>query len=178
MQPNSNNLIKISQIEVTELGSDVSIADTNRLENSANNLNVGVEVSGDKRNAAGAFSAAQSTITGTGVSSIVAFQTYTVIVTAKDSSGTNIGTGGEKIWIKLEDECDRTTNFECVATSGSTHALSSMIWTQMTDNSDGTYSYSYSVSHNGVLSITVFYFQGSGLYWEWFDTVNWLGSTI
>ena len=178
MQPNSNDLIKISQIEVTELGSDVSIADTNRLEHSANNLNFGVEVSGDKRNAAGAFSAAQSTITGTGVSSIIAFQTYTVVVTAKDSSGINIGTGGEKIWIKLEDECDRTTNFECVATSGSTHALSSMIWTQMTDNSDGTYSYSYSVSHNGVLSITVFYFQGSGLYWEWFDTVNWSGSII
>ena len=139
-------------------------------------INIDVQIPINKRNSVGAFSATQSTVTGTGVSAIIAFQTYTVIVTAKDSTGTNIGTGGEKIWIKLEDECDKTTTFQWVATTGSTHALSSMIWTQMTDNSDGTYSYSYSVSHNGVLSITVFYFQASGFYWEWFDTVNWTGS--
>ena len=44
------------------------------------------------------FSATNSVISGTGISGpIVAFTTYTIIVTAKDSSGNNIGSGGQTL---------------------------------------------------------------------------------
>lgn len=46
-----------------------------------------------------------STITGIGVVGIVAYDTVTVTVIAKDSAGMNVGVGGETLTIEVHNEC-------------------------------------------------------------------------
>lgn len=62
-----------------------------------------------KRNLA--IDLSQSTITGTGVQALVAFQTVTVTVTAKDSSGNNIGSGGQTLKVEVHNECTLDSNY-------------------------------------------------------------------
>ena len=118
----------------------------------------------------GSFSATQSTVSGTGTALSVTISTsLTVTVTAKDSSGNNIGTGGELIWIRLQQQWARSSNnFYWDDNLSSTFALSSAVWTRMTDNSDGTYSYTYTPTIVGKLTLFVYYFQSAGFYSEFF----------
>ena len=59
-----------------------------------------------------------SVISGTGVSSpIEPFQTYTVTLDAKDSSGSDITTGGEQIVIEIRNKCT-ISGKKCIAESG------------------------------------------------------------
>ena len=60
--------------------------------------------------------------------------------------------------------------------SGAKTTISPMIFDKMTDNSDGTYSYSYSVSNNGALSILVKLVTGNGVYSIFYSTTDWTGS--
>lgn len=54
----------------------------------------------------------RSTVTGTGVSNFQALGERTVTVTAKDSSGTNIGTGGDLFYVSITNECTKASDFE------------------------------------------------------------------
>ena len=48
--------------------------------------------------------ASQSTVSGiTGNLPFIKDNTYTIIVTAKDSSGVDVGAGGEKVYVKITD---------------------------------------------------------------------------
>ena len=60
--------------------------------------------------------------------------------------------------------------------SGAKTTISPMIFDKMTDNSDGTYSFSYSVSNNGALSILVKLVTGNGVYSIFYSTTDWTGS--
>ena len=142
------------------------------------NYDLLVTSSENKRNNAGSFSSTQSTVTGTGVAtSVLVFASLTVTVTTKDSSGSNIGTGGELIWIRIEKEWTKVTNnFYWTTVSSSTFALSATVWTKMTDNSDGTYTYTYTPSRSGTMTLSVYYFQPSGFYSEFFTSDSWTGS--
>ena len=142
------------------------------------NYDLQIESEERKRQTVGTFSATQSTVTGTGASSTVeVFTSLTVTVTAKDSSGNNIGTGGELIWIRLQKECTKVSNnFYWTTKSSTTFALSAEVWTKMTDNSDGTYTYTYTPSQKGTFTLSVYYFQSSGFYSEFFLTDAWTGA--
>lgn len=46
----------------------------------------------------------------------------------------------------------------------------------MTDNNDGTYSFSYSVLLDGTVTVVVQLLTGGGVYSEWFDSTDWSGT--
>lgn len=113
----------------------------------------------DKRNLPGATDASQSTVTGTGVANFYALTSHSVLVTAKDSGGTDIGTGGDSFYIQITNECTKTSNYECTVVGGADSTLSSDVFDVMTDNSDGTYSYTYTVNNDGKVSVVVILFH-------------------
>lgn len=116
------------------------------------------------------------TITGTGVNSLTAYDTVTVTVTAKDSGGINIGTGGETLTIEVHNECTLDSDYYWTEVPGATQVLTSPLVANMTDNGDGTYSYSYSVDLDGI--VTVFVYKESYITGVFYDNVAFGGTSI
>ena len=48
----------------------------------------------------------------------------------------------------------------------------------MTDNSDGTYSYSFSVARPGIITVAIKLNDNNGVYWEYFANTNLAGSVM
>ena len=90
-------------------------------------------------------------------------------MTAKDSSGNNIGIGGNYFAVEIYNKwtLDSSNNWNIV--SGAKQTVSSTIKAQMTDNGDGTYSYSYSVQNDGAISIVIRMYTNSGISCSWYD---------
>ena len=92
-----------------------------------------------------------------------------VFLTAKDSSGNNIGVGGETIFVMVSNQCTRSTNMSCTPVSGATTVVANTIVGQMTDNGDGTYSYSFTVSAPGKITVSVIVAVRMGVAGEYFN---------
>lgn len=125
-----------------------------------------------QRDLLGSTSASQSTVSGDGVSAYYAGSSHTVTVTAKTSSGSNRGTGGDHFYVQVSNECTKTDDFTCTVVSGAYSTLSSTIFGKMTDNGDGTYTYNYQVNNSGKISVSVFLYSRY-YYWAYcFDGFN------
>ena len=99
---------------------------------------------------------------------MVALGTYTATLTAKDSAGNNVGTGGELVYIFITNECTISGNV-CNIVGGATATLSTPITGDMTDNGDGTYSYSFTLENNSG-KVTGYAYKGTpGITTEWFE---------
>ena len=48
----------------------------------------------------------------------------------------------------------------------------------MTDNGDGTYSYSFSIARPGIITVAIKLNDSSGVYWEYFANTNLAGSVM
>lgn len=48
---------------------------------------------------------------GTSGTSVIAFETYQIVLTAKDSSGTSIGSGGNVFIVEIYNNCTAGSNF-------------------------------------------------------------------
>ena len=118
---------------------------------------------------------AKSVISGNGTSSVVAFQAYRVTVTAKDSTGIDIGHGGDMFYIRISNECTPNSDFTWTEVLGARQVLSSPIMTTMIDNRDGTYYYDYSVQLDGTITMLIALKQ-NGAYSTWYDNNSWSGS--
>ena len=91
-------------------------------------------------------------------------------MTAKDSSGNNVGVGGETIFVMVAESMYERHKHELYSTvSGATTVVSSTTVGQMTDNGDGTYSYSYTVSVPGKITVSVIVAVRKGVAGEYFD---------
>lgn len=123
-------------------------------------------------------SAAQSTISGSATSNFLALSKRTVTVTAKDSSGTNIGAGGDLFYIQITNECTKASNFEWTTVSGADNTIATSIFTEMTDNNDGTYSYSWTPDNEGKLSISAILFNRFTIKGQYYNTQDLSGSVI
>lgn len=108
-----------------------------------------------RRNLVGSASATHSTVTGAGIIANKALSTHVVTVTAKDFNGNNVGSGGETFYIKISNACTTSNYFVCTVNGGAEQTIASIIYTTMTDNGDGTYTHSYQVQNDGILSISV-----------------------
>ena len=91
-----------------------------------------------------ASDASKSEVTGLDLTQVSQGNTINITVTAKDSSGNSIASGGEKFIVKISNACTKYNQYYC-APSGSTKPLSSNINDVMTDHNNGTYTYSYPV---------------------------------
>ena len=87
-------------------------------------------------------------MSGSGIQNIATGLTGQITVTAKDSSGNTITTGGELFMIRISNTWTLTNSHYCSPT-GATAPLSSFISDMMTDNNNGIYSYSYTFSFIG-----------------------------
>ena len=76
-------------------------------------------------------------------------------VTAKDSSSNNIDNGGDLFYMQISNPWTRQGNLNWIATTGAVSVLSSSILTLMNDNNDGTYSYTYTASIPGSVTVSV-----------------------
>ena len=89
-------------------------------------------------------------------------------MTAKDSSGTNVGVGNEVVFVEITNACTKGKNYEWVANAGRQTVLTNEIVAQMTDNYDGTYTYNYTVSRPGQITVSVLHYTNGGVYQEYF----------
>ena len=97
------------------------------------------------------------------------------MVTAKDSTNTNIGHGGDTFLIQISNQCTMSDAYNCDVVSGAKTTVPSTIYDKMTDNGDGTYSYSYSVKINGAITILI-KMASNGLKSTFYSTTNWSGT--
>ena len=120
-------------------------------------------------------------ISGTGITNIknylgtTTFETntqVTITVTAKDSFGANIITGDEVIYVEITNACTKGFNFACVPDTGAYTVLTSSISAQMTDNSDGTYTYNYQVTRPETITVAVLLYTQGRVYNEFFPNVD------
>ena len=122
---------------------------------------------------AGKASAINSVVSGTGVSgNLIAFNTYTVTVTAKDASGNYVGTGGDIFTIEIYNYWTLDSNLNWNEVFGAKQTLSAPIKATMTDNGDGTYSYNYSVLLDGAVTVIVKLNDGGIVNWKWYNNVD------
>ena len=96
------------------------------------------------------ISTTNSVVSGTLVSDIASGLTGTIIVTAKDSSGNTITTGGELLMVRITNLWSYANSHYC-SSNGVTTTLSSIVSDMMVDNGNGTYSYSYTITFVGKL---------------------------
>ena len=128
---------------------------------------------------AGVTSAANSIVSGSGIAtSIEAFKTYTVTVTARDASNNNVGHGGDIFYIQIKNKWTIDVYGVCTAVAGSKSTLSSLIKGVMNDNSDGTYSFDYSVSFDGAVTVIVELLTQGGVKAQWFPNLSYTLPTI
>ena len=118
-------------------------------------------------------------VSGTGISGVLtAFTTYTVTVTAKDSSGVNVGHGGDKFRIEIYNKWTMGSNSIWNAVPGARQTLSATIKAAMTDNGDGTYTYNFSVQLDGEVTIIVRLVNTGVVNWKWYSSTNASGSPV
>ena len=96
------------------------------------------------------ISTTNSVVSGAGISDIATGLTRTIVVTAKDSSGNIITTGGELLMIRITNLWSYANSHYC-SPNGATTPLSSLVSDMMVDNGNGTYSYSYTFTFIGKL---------------------------
>ena len=114
-----------------------------------------------------------SVVSGTGISgNIVAFTTYTITVTAKDSSGNNIGHGGDQFFVEIYNKWTVDSNLNCNAVAGAKQTLSTPIKGTMADNGDGTYSFNYSVVLDGEVTVVVKLDYKGVVKWKWYSNYS------
>ena len=89
-----------------------------------------------------------------------------------DSSGANINTGGEIIYVEITNACTKGVNYACVPDTGAYTVLTSSISAQMTDNSDGTYIYNYQVTRPETITVAVLLYTQGGVYNEFFPNTG------
>ena len=142
-----------------------------------------------------AASAVNSVVAGLGSSSMFTGDTLSITVTAKDSSGNLLTTGGDIFTVKISNLCTIYNAYYCKPT-GATSPLSANVNDVMIDHNNGTYTYSYTLSVVGKPCITKFQLgsvsvqvylltQGqvyqeyySGSYWAGTSTKNWIQSNL
>ena len=90
-----------------------------------------------------------SSVSGTGIQTLSKLVPRTVNVTAKDASGNLIGSGGDVWIVRVSNECTKANDYYCSTVSGAASVLSGSFSGVMTDNGDGTYSYTYTISTTG-----------------------------
>ena len=111
-----------------------------------------------------------SVVSGTGISgNIIAFTTYSVLVTAKDSSGNNIGHGGDSFYVEIYNKWTVDSNMNWNTDAGARQTLTTPIKGAMTDNGDGTYSFSYSVVLDGAVTVVVKLENKGIINWRWYS---------
>ena len=110
------------------------------------------------------------------IANVVAFTSYTVTVTARDSSGNLRGVGNDIFWIKIENQWSKATEFYWYDVSNQRKVLQTEIDAQMTDNLDGTYTYTYSTDLDGTISVSVLLYTEYGVYAEYFNNIVYTGT--
>ena len=136
----------------------------------------GNDMNDTKRELASITDSTKSVVSGNGTSNVIAFQTYRVMVTAKDGTGANIGHGGNIFHIGIFNQCTPNSDLTWTEVSSARQVLSSPIVTKMNENGDGTYYYyDYSVQLDGIITVQVV-LKNNGAYSTWYDNNSWSGS--
>jgi hypothetical protein len=110
-------------------------------------------------------------VTGTGIALIAANVNAVVDVQAYDTTPAAKTSGGDYYFIEVNDYCTVGSSFYCEpsTTSSNIFTTSGPLFMQMTDNSDGTYSVTYSVKYSGLATMNVYLAKIGGFYGEYFN---------
>jgi hypothetical protein len=120
--------------------------------------------------------AQKSVVYGSGLGpSIVAMTSYTVNVQARDSSDNILSFGGDTFKIKIHNKCTIGVSQSWTADTSAKAVFASPIDATMTDNGNGTYSYTYTPQQSGEITVLVYLEDSLGVYFEHFDNHNWSG---
>lgn len=91
------------------------------------------------------------------------------MVQAYSEEGQIKTTGGDYYFLHVDDLCYVTDNYQCVL-SQNNYALEEVpIYTQMTDNGDGTYFANYTIARESQVTVGIIIARQGGLYAEYFN---------
>jgi cysteine-rich repeat protein len=100
----------------------------------------------------------------TGISSLIeAFTTQTITLVAKDSSGVEIGTGGEIFRVEIKNKWTIPQGVNWIVDSSAKQPLQSNIFGVMTDHGNGTYTYAFAIEQSGEISILIISMTVNGI---------------
>lgn len=132
-----------------------------------------------KRSLSGNLDPTRSEVTGLGVTSPLLVSTnYNILVTARDSAGTRITTGGERVFVSITDHCTRGSKMTCSRVAASPSVLAAPVHAQMADNGDGTYSYSVNIGSTGRVTIAVVVVHKTGIQEQYYNNQNLAGAVV
>ena len=94
------------------------------------------------------------------------------MLTARDASNNNVGHGGDTFYIEIKNKWTIDVYGVCKAVAGSKSTLSVPIKGVMVDNGDGTYSFDYSVSFDGAVTIITNLLAKGGVKAQWFSNTS------
>ena len=94
------------------------------------------------------------------------------MLTARDASNNNVGHGGDTFYIEIKNKWTIDVYGVCKAVAGSKSTLSAPIKGVMVDNGDGTYSFDYSVSFDGAVTIITNLLAKGGVKAQWFSNTS------
>ena len=99
-------------------------------------------------------------------------------VTAKDSTGTNVGHGGDTFKIGIYNKWTIDGNGLCNTDAGAKQTMTSPLSAIMTDNGDGTYIYNFSVQLDGAVTIIIRLTNTGIVNWKWYSNSNFSGAPV
>ncbi|CAI2383457.1 unnamed protein product [Moneuplotes crassus] len=119
-----------------------------------------------KRRLTTTASSTYSQVSGTGIGEAILFLNLNVTVQAKDSSGTNLTTGGDYFLFNVFNQCQIITFGQCEMNADASDMQLSPNSLWMTDNGDGTYSAQYTASLSGNATVLIYLLQSEAAHAE------------
>ncbi|CAI2366588.1 unnamed protein product [Moneuplotes crassus] len=108
-----------------------------------------------------------STAAGNGTVNIEPFKMYTVTVTSRASNSALRNNGEDKFYVRIQNECTYSNQTTCTEVGGAANTVPTPYEGLMTYNGDSTYSYNYTLSVTGKISVTVFLRNTGRVMVEW-----------
>lgn len=99
-------------------------------------------------------------------------RSYTVIVTARNSQGANLNTGGEAVYISIINQCTRAAKITWIPVNGATNVLTATINSSMTDFGNEDYSYTFSVAVLDSITVAAVVSRCSGVSGAYYNDLD------
>jgi hypothetical protein len=112
-------------------------------------------------------------ISGTGIAGMIkAFQTCSVQIDMKDSSGNHTGVVGKAILIEIRNKCSVTQSYFWSEDSCAKRPLASHIKAQMIDKGDGTYTYGCIIEKSCYVSFVAIWLNKYGIQTDFYPSID------
>jgi hypothetical protein len=88
---------------------------------------------------------------------------------SRDATGAALHSGGNNVFVQIEELCTVTTNYRCDRVPDTQHVLNGTIYQRMDDSNDGRYSTYINLKRRGSVTLSAVVAKVGGFYGEYFN---------